>query len=968
MIDVSVEKLEQSLDDFDYAERKNALEALVEKVESDEITLPQVTTDVNLHLHSFFSYNSNGYSPGKIAWLARKHGLAAAAVVDFDVLDAMDEFLSVAKILGLKACAGLETRVFVPEFSDKVINSPGEPGIAYHIGIGFPNANLEGRQNDFLLNLRQTAQKRNLELMQRVNEYLKPVELDYEKDVLALTPSGNATERHICIAFARRASQIFHQAQALAHFWTEKLGINVELSMLPESINLLDAIRSKTMKRGGAGYVTPDKKSFPLLADTNRFFLEAGAIPAVAWLDGTSEGEQDMERLLEVAMNSGAAAINIIPGRNYTPGVKDEKLKNLYNIVDLAEKLDLPVLVGTEMNVPGQKFVDSFDSQELSPLVPVFLKGANIVYAHSVLQRQCGLGYISRWANENFENAKQKNEFFEKQLLKTQHAVQLSGPGKLILNKSKDIFPPAAHQILCKVEAVGLCFSDLKFLKQFSFHPRKGRILSGINPEILEQIPSYVPGDSPAVPGHETVIRIEAAGPGVEKFKTGQRYLVQTDYRWLTTDNSNAALGYNFEGALQEYVLMDERIITSPEGDPMLIPVSENLSCSAVALVEPWACVEDAYAGSERRNLKTNGKTLIVADMQLAEGILQELFSRYGKPARITWISGYLPPDNLGESFEKTADVSQVDDNSYDDIIYFGSDVETAEDLFIKLAAHGLYNIVLCGGSFSREVNVPVGKVHYSYIRIIGTQGKNPAQSYDYIPVTGEARPGDKINIVGAAGPMGLMHVVRNICHDIAGLSIFAGDIDDARLARLTKIAEPLAKKNHVEYKPYNSKKEKTNSCFDYTILMTPMPELVSESILAASENGIINIFAGIPATVFAGIDLNAYIKKKLYFIGTSGSTIEDMKTVLIRVEAGKVDTNTSVAAISGLDGAVEGIRAVENHSIPGKIIVYPACKGLGLITLEELNVKMPEVAAMLNNGLWTKQAEQKLLEKYGKI
>ena len=168
-------------------------------------------------------------------------------------------------------------------------------------------------------------------------------------------------------------------------------------------------------------------------------------------------------------------------------------------------------------------------------------------------------------------------------------------------------------QILCGIEAVGLCFSDLKFLKQFSSHVRKSQIVSGIEQKILKDIPSYVPDEMPAVPGHETVIRIEAVGDGVENFKIGQRYLIQTDYRWLATPNSNAAFGYNFEGALQQYVLMDERIITSPEGDSMLIPVSEELSASAVALVEPWACVEDAYACKERRTLKVKGKLLIAA-------------------------------------------------------------------------------------------------------------------------------------------------------------------------------------------------------------------------------------------------------------------------------------------------------------------------------------------------------------------
>lgn len=410
----SIEQLEQQLDNFDYAQRRNALEALIEKVRSEEIALPSPGTDVNLHFHSFFSYNSCGYSPTKIAWLARRKGLAVAGVVDFDVLDACDEFLQAAKLLNLKACAGLETRVFVPEFFDKVINSPGEPGIAYHIGIGFPGVCTDDKQKDFLIYLHKTAQQRNQVLIQRINKYLKPVEIDYEKDVLVLTPSGNPTERHICLAYARKASELFETNEALLDFWHKTLGIEVESSELPEGKKLLNSIRAKTMKRGGAGYVSPDHKSFPLMADTNRFFLDAGAIPTVAWLDGTSKGEKEIESYLENAMDSGAAAINIIPDRNYTQGVKDEKLYNLYRIAELSEELNLPVIVGTEMNSPGQKFVDSFETRELSPLVWTFQKGAYIVYAHSVMQKQCGLGYTSSWAKNNFQDNIQKNEFFEK--------------------------------------------------------------------------------------------------------------------------------------------------------------------------------------------------------------------------------------------------------------------------------------------------------------------------------------------------------------------------------------------------------------------------------------------------------------------------------------------------------------------------------------------------------------------------
>ena len=407
-----IEELEQELDSFNPGQRKDGLLALCDQVKAGRIELPTPGTDVNLHCHTFFSYNSYGYSPSKFAYLARKAGLAVAGVVDFDVLDALEEFLEAARLLGLKACAGLETRVFVPEFSTRVMTSPGEPGITYHMGMGFPTARFETEQQDFLLSLRQTAQRRNQELMGRVNQHLKPAELDYEQDVLVLTPAGNATERHISLAYARKAAEIFGRGQDLADFWSEKLGVEVKITELPESRELLNTIRAKTMKRGGVGYVRPDKGSFPLMADTNKFILAAGGMPVHTWLDGTSDAEKAIEELLDVSMNTGSVAINIIPDRNYTPGAKDVKLENLYAVVELAEQLHLPVVVGTEMNSPGQKFVDSFDTPELAELVPVFLKGAHIVYAHSVLQQHCGLGYTSEWAGKSFESVAQKNEFF----------------------------------------------------------------------------------------------------------------------------------------------------------------------------------------------------------------------------------------------------------------------------------------------------------------------------------------------------------------------------------------------------------------------------------------------------------------------------------------------------------------------------------------------------------------------------
>ena len=159
-----------------------------------------------------------------------------------------------------------------------------------------------------------------------------------------------------------------------------------------------------------------------------------------------------------------------------------------------------------------------------------------------------------------------------------------------------------------------MCFSDLKLLKQFSQHTRKSGVASGMDQETLAEMAHYVPGEKPTVPGHEAVVRVVKVGEGVDHFKVGERYVVETDYRWLPTEKSNAAFGYNFEGGLQEYVLFDERVITSPDGELMLIPAPEDLSASALALVEPWACVEHAYGERQRRELKNGGAVLVVHD------------------------------------------------------------------------------------------------------------------------------------------------------------------------------------------------------------------------------------------------------------------------------------------------------------------------------------------------------------------
>jgi L-sorbose 1-phosphate reductase len=531
-------------------------------------------------------------------------------------------------------------------------------------------------------------------------------------------------------------------------------------------------------------------------------------------------------------------------------------------------------------------------------------------------------------------------------LPQSQFAVQLVGPSQLKLNTEKPVPAPGPHQILAKVECVGLCFSDLKLLKQFHEHPRKSEVVRGLEKTVLEQLPSYVPGNKPTVPGHEVTIRIIAVGNAVQHHKVGERCLVQADFRDLPTAGSNAAFGYNFEGALQEYVLLDERVVVDSTGERFLIPAPENLSASAIALVEPWACVEDSYVNIERQTIKAGGKTLVVAD----------------HPSSIK-----IPASDMGQPAEvvrKTpVDLASLPNEYFDDILYFGADASVIETLNDKLAARGIINIILGGKKIGRDVSVGVGRVHYGMTRWIGTTGSDPADSYKNIPATGEVRPGDKIVVIGAGGPMGQMHVLRTVCSGVPNIQVISTDMDDARLDSLNKKVAPLAKLNHVVSRMVNTQKTPLAEKFNYVAIMAPVGVLVVNAIRDSLPGCLINLFAGIPAPVKQALDLDTYIANRCFIFGTSGSSIRDMKIVLEKVIKNQLDTNRSVDAISGMAGATAGIAAVENRTLAGKILVYPMMHKTGLIPLSELQKTFPTVAEKLDNGNWTKPAEDELLK-----
>jgi hypothetical protein len=401
-----------ALDSFSPETRAAALNALAAG------TFPEPGANFNMHCHSFFSYNADGWSPSRVAYECRARGLCAAALCDFDVLDGLEEFLAAGRLLALRTAVHLETRAYVPELASCDISSPGEPGVTYIMGCGFarePEADTP--QATTLAALRHGAQERNLALIARVNAALPAIAIDYARDVLPLTPKGVATERHIVRAYRVQAEKAFADAATRAAFWVPLLACNeTDYPALEATLpKLEDRIRNALAKRGGIGYIQPDEKTFPLADDFTRWVKSCDAIPTIAWLDGTSGGEADADRLLDLMTAKGCAALNIIPDRNWNLKSPDEaatKQAKLAEIVAGCVARNLPVNIGTEMNKGGLPFVDDLAGPVLSRYASVFVQGMQIMVGQSVLARYADAPYLGARAMAEFPDRAQRNAFY----------------------------------------------------------------------------------------------------------------------------------------------------------------------------------------------------------------------------------------------------------------------------------------------------------------------------------------------------------------------------------------------------------------------------------------------------------------------------------------------------------------------------------------------------------------------------
>src|SRR5258706_4064333 len=104
---MDLEALEEQSNRFDREERRQAVGELAWRLKKGTVSAAETTGAVNVHLHTFFSFNARGWSPSRVVWEARKTGLQVVGTVDFDVLDALEEVLVAGDLLHIRTVAAL---------------------------------------------------------------------------------------------------------------------------------------------------------------------------------------------------------------------------------------------------------------------------------------------------------------------------------------------------------------------------------------------------------------------------------------------------------------------------------------------------------------------------------------------------------------------------------------------------------------------------------------------------------------------------------------------------------------------------------------------------------------------------------------------------------------------------------------------------------------------------------------------
>lgn len=517
------------------------------------------------------------------------------------------------------------------------------------------------------------------------------------------------------------------------------------------------------------------------------------------------------------------------------------------------------------------------------------------------------------------------------------------------------VSPPGPDQLLVRVDAVGLCFSDVKLIRQGGDHAKLyGRDLRA----------------EPTRLGHEATVTVVAVGRHLAlRFRPGDRLAIQPD---IYVRGRSTAYGYTIPGALIGYHLIGPEVLAADDG-AYVISVPPGLGYADAALTEPWATVEAAYSQRRRVHPARGGRTWVVGR---ANDATAYAFADGLSEAREVVLSG-LRADTLAAARAAASGVRTVEADAasaqgpFDDIVLLAP---RSAALVSRAAAaldfRGVMNIV-GDEPLDGPVDLDIGRLHYHYTAFVGTTGADVAAAYGEARNRTELRAGGVALFVGAAGPMGQMHVERALRMAQGPATLVAADLDAARLAAARARLEPIARASGrrlvTTTDPAAAVRDATGGRgADDVIVTAPTAEAVMTAAALMADDAMLVLFAGVPVGTRAMLDLSRVYLHGAQYTGTSGSRIADQELVVRKTAEGQLAPGRAVAAVGSMEAAPEGLRALMEGRYPGKIVIYPQLRGLPLTAVADLAARDGDLAAALGEGgTWTAAAEAVLFTRH---
>lgn len=277
--------------------------------------------------------------------------------------------------------------------------------------------------------------------------------------------------------------------------------------------------------------------------------------------------------------------------------------------------------------------------------------------------------------------------------------------------------------------------------------------------------------------------------------------------------------------------------------------------------------------------------------------------------------------------------------------------------------------------SLSEPISCLVSALNASYH--LGEDGKTHVMGI---------RKGGRMASLAGCGPMGLGLVDLVLNADARPSRLVVTDIDEGRLERarrLFPVDVAAAKGVAIDFINTASAADPVAALvrasggdgYDDVFVLAPVAAVVETGGAILSRDGCMNFFAGPQDPAFAA-RLNFYDihYKETHVVGTSGGNARDMQEALAMIEADRINPAVLITHVGGLDAAAETTLALPD--IPGgKKLVYTGIR-MPLIAIDDLGAKaghnplyaeLDEICRR-HGGLWSVEAERRLLEKAEKI